>query len=225
MHDSAEALRHVGSMLAPVMPSTSRAIWKRLGAAGDPFSHLLGVGREPEWGFAGDADVVHDAGLFPRMDKTSFFADVRSPDTGRSAVSLEKEAGARTEARVGAASLGVGHAEAHGVIGYEDFAKVQLIAGRIRSAKRHPDADKLLVLEVEDGADAPRTICAGIAPYYAPEDLVGKTVAIVANLAPRKLRGIASQGMLLAASYEHDGHAHVKIVELSPDVPPGSEVR
>src|SRR5204862_2097429 len=101
----AEALRHVASMLAPLIPSSAREIWRRLGAPGDPFAGYLGDG-EVAWGFPSGSPLMHDvAGLFPRLDKTTFFADARSADTGRSPAGIEKEAAARADARVGAAAV------------------------------------------------------------------------------------------------------------------------
>jgi len=82
-------------------------------------------------------------------------------------------------------------------IQYEDFAKVKLISAKVVAVKKHPKADSLLVITVDDGTRQDRTICAGIAEFYKPKDLVGKTVIIVDNLKPRKLRGIKSEGMLL----------------------------
>ncbi|CAG0928170.1 Methionine--tRNA ligase [Planctomycetaceae bacterium] len=84
-------------------------------------------------------------------------------------------------------------------IGIEDFAKVVLKTGRVTAAQPHPNADKLLVLTVMVGSET-RTICAGIRQFVKPEDLVDKDIVIVANLKPRKMRGIDSQGMLLAVS-------------------------
>ena len=87
-------------------------------------------------------------------------------------------------------------------IEFADFAKIQLKVGKILTAERVPKADKLLKLSVDVGEPAPRTILAGIAKAHAPEDLVGKTVTVVVNLKPRVMRGIESQGMLLAAGGE-----------------------
>jgi methionyl-tRNA synthetase len=86
-----------------------------------------------------------------------------------------------------------------GEIGIEDFAKVVLKTGRVTAASPHPNADKLLVLTVQVGAET-RTICAGIREFVKPEDLLDKDIVIVANLKPRKMRGIDSQGMMLAVS-------------------------
>src|SRR5207253_2054157 len=84
-------------------------------------------------------------------------------------------------------------------IGIEDFAKVEMRVGQIKTAERIVGADKLLKLTVDIGTEI-RQICAGIAQYYEPEALVGRKVAVVVNLAPRKLRGVESNGMIVAAS-------------------------
>lgn len=107
------------------------------------------------------------------------------------------------------------------LIGIEDFQKIQLRTGRVVGAERHPSADRLLVLKVDVGEPEPRTICAGIASRYAPEDLVGLNVVVVVNLKPVKLRGIMSQGMLLAA-----GGGEVKgMATITEPVSPGTIVR
>lgn len=108
-----------------------------------------------------------------------------------------------------------------GTISFEDFAKVQLRVGRVLEAAEHPNADKLLVLKVDLGTEQ-RQIVAGIKAYYTPGDLVGKDIVIVANLAPRMMRGLESQGMLLAASTPDRS----QVVVLTPQaaVPPGSTV-
>ena len=85
-------------------------------------------------------------------------------------------------------------------ITFEDFAKVDLRIARITHAEPHPNADRLLKLQLDDGSGEPRQICAGIKGHYEPADLVGKQIVIVANLAPRKIRGEESRGMLLAGS-------------------------
>ena len=104
-------------------------------------------------------------------------------------------------------------------IAFEDFAKVQLRVGEVLTAAEHPKADKLLVLTVDVGEARPRTICAGIKSRFAPDDLVGRKVVVVVNLKPRKLRGIPSEGMILAAG----GNEVVDL--LSVDAPSGEVVR
>lgn len=111
-------------------------------------------------------------------------------------------------------------------ITFDDFAKVDLRVARITHAENHPNADKLLKLQLDDGSGTPRQICAGIKSHYSPEQLVGKHIVIVANLAPRQLRGEESRGMLLAASDAEKGAAERSVVLISPgiDIAPGAVV-
>ena len=105
---------------------------------------------------------------------------------------------------------------------YSDFAKLDLRVAKILSAERVEGADKLLKLTISLGEMGERTLAAGIAQHYSPEELVGKKIAVVANLAHRKLRGIESEGMLLAASSED--HSQVVILTLEKDLPEGSKI-
>ncbi|HEX4165327.1 MAG TPA: methionine--tRNA ligase subunit beta, partial [Bryobacteraceae bacterium] len=104
----------------------------------------------------------------------------------------------------------------------EDFAKVDLRVGQIKSAEPVKGADKLLHLKVDIGEPEPRTIVAGIALAYRPEQLIGRKVVIVANLAPRKLRGLTSQGMIVAASLE--GELPV-LAGFQEDITPGARLK
>ena len=108
-----------------------------------------------------------------------------------------------------------------GIITYDDFVKVQLKVGQIIDAEEIPNADKLYKLTVDLGEEK-RTICAGIKEYYSKDELLDKKVIVVVNLAPRIMRGIISQGMLLAASNEE----HSKVILISPekDIEVGSRV-
>ena len=98
------------------------------------------------------------------------------------------------------------------MISIDDFRKIELKVATVKSAEPHPNADKLMVLQIDLG-DEQRQICAGIRNHYAPEDLVGKQIVVVANLETAKLRGLESQGMLLAASDEG------RVIVLTPDKP------
>ena len=104
-------------------------------------------------------------------------------------------------------------------IPYELFAKLDLRIATVVRAEPHPNADKLLKLTLDDGTPAGRQVCAGIKAWYAPEQLVGKQVVIVANLEPRMLRGEVSQGMVLAASDLREGAAP------AADAKPGADLR
>jgi methionyl-tRNA synthetase len=104
-------------------------------------------------------------------------------------------------------------------IPYELFAKLDLRVATVVRAEPHPNADKLLKLTLDDGTPGGRQVCAGIKAWYAPEQLVGRQVVIVANLEPRMLRGEVSQGMVLAASDLREGAAS------AADAKPGADLR
>ena len=106
-------------------------------------------------------------------------------------------------------------------ITYDDFAKLDLRVGKVLAAEAVPKAKKLLKLTVELGEERPRTIVAGIAEAFAPAALVGQQVLVVANLAPRELRGLTSEGMILAAGDE----AILGLGTVAVPVPPGSRVK
>src|SRR4051812_35087385 len=96
---------------------------------------------------------------------------------------------------------------------YDDFAKLELRVARVLEARAHPNADKLLLLQIDVGDEQPRQIVAGIRQHYTPEQLVGKRIVVVNNLAPAVIRGEASNGMLLAAT------SGERVIVLTPDDP------
>jgi|SRR3989344_4267824 len=104
----------------------------------------------------------------------------------------------------------------------EDFSKLDLRVGIIKKAEKHPNADKLLVLTINLGEESPRTIVAGLAQFYSPEELKNKKAIFITNLAPVKLRGIESNGMILAASNEDK--SIVSILTPDQDLEIGSKV-
>jgi methionyl-tRNA synthetase len=110
-------------------------------------------------------------------------------------------------------------------ISFADFTKLDLRVATITGAEPHPNADKLIKIQLDDGSGSPRQVCAGIKAWYEPRDLVGRQVVIVVNLEPRKLRGEMSQGMVLAATTGPSGQ-EADVVLLAPDrpVPAGAPV-
>ena len=106
-------------------------------------------------------------------------------------------------------------------INYDDFAKLDLRVATVLECRPHGNADKLLVLQIELAGGERRQICAGLRQHYSPEQLVGKQIVVVANLAPRQMMGLTSQGMLLAAT---DAGGKVVVVSPSEQVAPGSKV-
>jgi methionyl-tRNA synthetase len=117
-------------------------------------------------------------------------------------------------------NAGAAAASGTNTIQYDDFAKLELRVATVLECKPHANADKLLVLQVDLGGER-RQICAALRAHYQAEQLVGKQIVVVANLAPRTMRGEVSQGMLLAAS---DASGRVIVVSPSEQVAPGSKV-
>ena len=105
---------------------------------------------------------------------------------------------------------------------FDTFMKVNLRVGRIISVDDHPNADKLYVVKLDDGTGVERTICAGLKAFYQPDEMEGKLVVFVENLKPRPLRGVTSEGMMLAAD---DGEGHVRLITVDGDISTGSQVR
>jgi methionyl-tRNA synthetase len=113
--------------------------------------------------------------------------------------------------------------ETPATVAYDDFAKLDLRVATIVAASEHPNADKLIVLTIDLGGQQ-RQIIAGLKQWYSPEELAGKQVVVVANLAPRKMRGLESQGMLLAATAGEGEQMRVVVLGPMAEVPPGSPV-
>lgn len=105
---------------------------------------------------------------------------------------------------------------------FETFMKVDLRVGKIHTVEDHPNADRLFVVSIDDGTEQGRTICAGLKEYYSADEMIGKSVVFVANLKPRSLRGVNSEGMMLAAD---DGEGNVRLITIDGDISTGSQVR
>ena len=148
--------------------------------------------------------------MFPRADAKASIEKMRE---------LEIEEYARQQAVLGKT---VPVPAAQDAIAIEDFLKIEMRVGLVKEAAAVKGSDKLLHLQVDIGEPKPRSIVAGIAGAYKPEALIGRKVAIVANLQPRKLKGIESQGMIVAASLEGGDPALVSFLE---DVPVGARLK
>ncbi len=189
LYTAAETLRIVTALVYPVIPQSAAKIWEQLGMAQPIESVRL---ADLKWGQLPAGQRIGEiSGIFPRLDlKTTV-------DKLWEAEGAEKE---RQAALLGKPKVPIQPIAE--TIGIDDFGKIDLRVGVVKSAEPVKNADKLLHLKVDIGEAQPRTIVAGIAKAYKPEDLVGRKVVIVANLAPRKLKGIESQGMIVAASLE-----------------------
>jgi methionyl-tRNA synthetase len=224
-----EALRMIGVMIAPFMPSKAAALRDQLGLP--PLVPTVGEDQWPGvWGLLpAGTQTRPGAALFPRLDKDQEKAALASlgvelPEEpaaksgGKAAAKAAKVAAEKPAPKEAAAE---GGEAADKSITYDDFAKVELRVALVLTAERVPKSDKLLKLSLDAGDPEPRQIVAGIAQHYAPEALLGKRVVIVANLKPRKLMGLESQGMVLAASDE----SGLFVTGVAGDVKPGSIVK
>jgi len=203
LYTSAEALRIVTALAHPVIPDATAKIWSQLGL-GDIRKFAL---ADLQWGqlqFGTKLGAV-DA-VFPRADKSAIERMQKMEEQGRSA--------APSAPATATPAL-------DGKISIDDFAKVELRVGQVKVAEKVKGADKLLRLEVDIGTEV-RQLVAGIAEAYAPEALIGRKVVIVANLAPRKLRGLESNGMIVAASLEGGKPVLAAFLE---DVPVGARLK
>lgn len=211
LFNAAEVLRIASVLLAPVMPTAAQAIWELLGQAGD-------VGRarlaELSWGALRPGTAVGgQAALFPRLD------------VGKA---VERMAALEEEALAKQARLMGQPPEPERVeidtpeIEIGDFARVDMRVGRIEAAEKVEKSAKLLQLQVDIGEARPRTILAGIAEAYSPDELVGRKIAVVANLKPRKMMGRLSEGMVVAASL---GGGRPHLAGFADDAPVGARLQ
>ena len=209
-----EALRSATVLLAPVLPESTQAIWEQLGESGN----VAGIAPNALASIASGTRIREITPVFPRLDKKKVMNEINQAEAASqearaqetkpetpAAVVTETAPAAAAEAAPAATSTPVAAPEGIAYIGIEDFLKVELRVGEILTAERIPKADKLLKFTIDLGEASPRQILAGIAQYYEPENLIGRKVIVVANLAPRKLRGLESQGMILAASIGEEG--------------------
>jgi methionyl-tRNA synthetase len=200
LYASAEALRIVTALAHPILPNSTQKIWNLLGLKTNLDLQRL---DELTWGqLAPGTQMGKAQTLFPRVEKNEAIERIEAmANEELNPTPAAKPAAAASVTPAGAAAA---PQAAPDKIGIEDFAKVEMRVGQIKTAERIVGADKLLKLTVDIGTEI-RQICAGIAQYYEPEKLVGRKVAVVVNLAPRKLRGVESNGMIIAASVGPEG--------------------
>jgi methionyl-tRNA synthetase len=199
-----EVLRWLSVMLWPFMPQKCAELRTQLGLGA--LLPEVGLDQWPkQWGELPEGTQTAPAGpLFPRIDKDAEQAiyerlGLRASAAASAAPAVNTKAKARTQEPAATAHAATTQAATDSIT-FDDFAKVKLKLGLVLSAERVPKSDKLLKLMVDVGEEQPRQILAGIGLHYAPENLVDKRIVVVANLAPRKLMGQQSQGMVLAAS-------------------------
>ncbi|HEX4424110.1 MAG TPA: methionine--tRNA ligase [Terriglobales bacterium] len=218
LYTSAEALRIATALAHPVMPEATARIWTQLGLGEIKDFSLSTV----KWGQLKLGTKLGEVQpVFPRADK-SVIERMQKMEEEQRVASVEAEV--KTIAAEPVAAVPVAKPVAalpDGKISIDDFAKVELRVGQVKVAERVPKADKLLRLEVDMGTEV-RQVLAGIAESYEPEALIGRKVVIVVNLAPRKLRGLESNGMIVAASPEGGKAVLASFLE---DVPVGTRLK
>jgi methionyl-tRNA synthetase len=213
LYTAAEALRIAAALLAPVLPESTVKIWAQLGMK-EPIESVRF--ESLKWGgLAAGQKIGEIAGVFPRIELKEAVDKMRA---------LEEKAMAYQAALLGK-PVGQGHAlasEASAKIPIDDFLKVDLRVGLVLTAERVKGSDKLMHMTVDIGEEKPRTIVAGIAEAYGPTDLVNRKVVIVANLQPRKLKGIESNGMIVAASV---AEGKPVLAGFHEEIPPGARLK
>ena len=218
----------IGRLVAPVLPATSAHLRQWLDDTGPLTWPDSSTGRVLATAPALRA-TMPPAPLFPRLDdkaQATILASIVPGDVLAGAAAQGAEIRSppdrisRASARAATPTAAETTSDAQ-TISFDEFKRLQLRAGRVLSARAVPKAKKLLHLSVDLGEAEPRSIVAGIAEKYTPEELVGRQVLVVANLAPAEIRGIRSEGMILAAGDE----AILGLSALDQDVPPGTRVR
>ena len=202
----------------PFLPFSSRRLWASLGIAGDVSECKWH--DSIDWSSQLDWNSATPTPLFERLDldeilkvEQGLITDVQTESTAVHGVKGGKKKKVVPEMK-----------EEEGIeyLKFDTFMSVDLRTGTIVSVEDHPNADRLYVVKLDDGSADGRTICAGLKEYYQPDEMVGKTVVFVANLEPRALRGVISEGMMLAGD---DGNGSVRLVTIDGNISQGSQVR
>ncbi len=213
--------------MAPFMPHAAERLWQMLGEKGSVHAAAWADAASP---LAEGTALAQPEALFRKLDPK----DIPGASAAEAATESPAATGASSAQEGKGASKSSGSSKAQGnsqssaeapandaIVAFDDFARVQLRIARVTSVEDHPNADKLYVLRLDAGDLGERQVVAGLKAYYRPEELVGQTVAFVANLAPVKLRGVESQGMILAG--DHDGT--VSVLNPQRELPPGATIR
>ncbi|HZT68407.1 MAG TPA: methionine--tRNA ligase [Terriglobia bacterium] len=247
LYTAADLIRTIAVLLHPVIPDSTAKLWVQLGCDGhirdQKFEDLKWQSLQP------GTKVGKPEPVFPRLDKAATLArlnefaeedrkrneapvakekkTVETPPEKKGATGEQPRTTPEVQSGTGLQSVKEGTAgmatpQTAPQISIDDFAKVEMRVGEIISAEPIPKADKLLKLLVDIGTEV-RQVCAGIAEYYKPEQLIGMKVVVVTNLQPRKLRGVESNGMIVAASVGEEGRP--VLVTFKEDVPKGARLR
>lgn len=210
LHSLLRIVKALAVFMAPYTPEAADQIWKNLGESGSVHDASWDDAHAP---LKEGAMLPMPQALFRKLDPK----DIPGAEAKAAATPAEKP----KKGKEPKAAKPAKQEPADGVVAFDDFAKIQLRIATIKTVEAHPDADKLYVLKLDVGDLGERQVVAGLKAYYTPEELAGQTVAFVANLAPVKLRGVESQGMILAA--DHGGI--VSVLNPNREVPAGAKIR
>jgi methionyl-tRNA synthetase len=220
LYTAAEGLRIIAVLSHPVLPQSTAKIWRQLGQT-EPLGRVQL--DQVAWGqLRPGTRIGKPEALFPRVEKSEAIERIESMEQEQNQAAEAAAAGATPAAATPAATPATPATATPAKIAIEDFAKVELRVGQVKSAEPVAGANKLLQLQVDIG-DEVRQIVAGIATVYKPEALIGRKVVVVTNLQPRKLRGVESNGMILAASAGPDGSPI--LAGFLEEVPVGAKVK
>jgi len=218
LYRASETLRWLCVLLYPVMPESAKNIYSQIGLSEDIAT------LDPanlKWGeLATGTKIGETVGVFPRIDKNKVMNEIAEKSEARS---QESEPGAI--ATGSPIEVEQAEPEVDKFITIDDFIKVDLRVGEVKVCERIPKADKLLRFEIDLGEEKPRQILAGLAEYYEPETLIGRKVVVVANLKPRMMRGLESQGMICAASLEDNSGPKPALAAFLEDVEIGARLK
>ncbi|MBQ8868346.1 MAG: methionine--tRNA ligase [Oscillospiraceae bacterium] len=199
LYNLTESIRFIAVLIAPFLPQTADEILRQMGGPESSYESLSSFGKTPNGHKVSEAKVI-----FARIDEAKKLEEI--------AADIDKKYGQKEETK---------KIEGLAQIGIDDFSKVELRCAKILECEPIKKSKKLLKLIVNDG-EGKRQVCSGISPWYKPEDLIGKKVILVANLAPAKLCGEESCGMILAADCSEND---VKVLFLDDSIPEGSRIR
>ena len=210
--------RFLSIMTQPFLPFSAQKLWTALGEEGDVSQVSWDSSIDWETEFKWSEQVAEP--LFKRLDLDEILAQEKDLASEGPSNDSDPTHGVKGSKKAKKEEKKMPEGTTH--LDFETFMEVELKVGKIINVTDHENADKLFVVTIEDGSENGRTICAGLKEYYSPDQMIGKSVVFVANLKPRKLRGVMSEGMMLAAD---DGNGGVRLVTIDGEISPGSEVR
>jgi len=218
-----EVIAKEAVMLSPFIPDSSQRIWDVLGLPGKP-EDIRWDGNPEVASLLPGIRVTKTGPLFPRLDMES--SDFTTGEFHLAELAKEKKKEGRKQktgpSAKNTADTGKGDPKVDNLISIDDFAKLDLRVAEVTAAERVEGTDKLVKLEIDLGTEK-RQIVAGIAQFYAPDELIGKHIVVVANLEPARIRGVESRGMLLAGSTED--RKELSIITVDRPLAKGAKVR